>query len=73
MQIPIDKLKHFGVCFAGALVGGLFVDPWFAAAFMMAIGAAKEVFDKKGTGFSWPDMVANLGGALTGLAVHVII
>ena len=75
-----DKLKHFaGAALISAAVTDLAEDRDRsrlrirneALAVTLSAGAAKEMYDNyiKGTGWSWPDMVWNLFGALAGNAL----
>lgn len=70
----MDKLKHFAVCLAIALVAGAILHPIAGAVLALAIGAAKELRDARGFGTPcWGDMAANTGGALTGAGLAYLL
>lgn len=67
--MTIDKYKHVVVSAALSAVLAL-VLPWWAAALVtLAIGVAKEVYDKvSGRGCAeWGDLVADLVGIVIGV------
>lgn len=71
-----DKLLHFLVCeilTMIAVIGGISCGlGWYsfavASVLSMAVGCAKELHDRKTTGFDKWDLVADFLGTVTGLA-----
>lgn len=71
-----DKLKHFLVCeiltmilvIAGVSVGLGWYSFAAAPVLSMAVGVAKELHDRKTTGFDKWDLVFDFFGTVTGLA-----
>ena len=65
-----DKAKHFGVCMLIVLASAWIFGEIAAAAFAIAVGLGKELYDKHDYGlFDWWDILADVAGALTGAAV----
>lgn len=61
-----DKVKHFGVCLALAIISPIL-------AIVAAIG--KEWYDMKQNGnhWCWKDIVADVAGIIIGTVAHIII
>ena len=58
-----DKVKHFGVCFALAIINPIVA---------VVVAVAKEVHDDgtEGNHWCWKDVVADVAGIVLGSAVH---
>ena len=58
-----DKVKHFGVCLALAIINPI----------VAVVAVAKEVSDERteGNHFCWKDIVADVAGVVLGTVVHV--
>lgn len=66
----MDKLKHFGACFAITLVFGALITVHSGVLLAVTAGVGKELRDYlRGGVFDWLDIAADAAGA--GLAVAV--
>lgn len=62
MVYNMDKVKHFGVCFAITLTLGL-ISPWLGALVALGVGIEKERRDKANGGkFDLRDIAADVAG-----------
>ena len=61
-----DKIKHFGVCLALAVICPIVA---------VVVAVAKEVYDHHtiGNHWCWKDIVADVAGIAVGSAVHGLI
>ena len=77
--IKVDKVAHFGVCFAITTILSAFfnnaIGPVIGMGAALTIGLAKEIYDAlKGGEFSLGDLVADfLGLASAGLCVSILM
>jgi len=65
-----DKAKHFFICYGLAIAAGIAMNPIAGFYFSVAVGALKEAYDyfSKSGVCDWRDFVADVMGALSGLA-----
>ena len=72
-KIGVDKVAHFAVSSFLALALSCFLSIWASAPLTMAIGVAKELYDKKKTGlFDKKDLIADALGTAAGAVVWLL-
>lgn len=69
----MDKLKHFGACFAITLVFGALITVHSGVVLAVTAGVGKELYDQQRGGvFDWLDIAADVGGIAAALLVFAL-
>lgn len=72
----MDKFLHLTIMMALSLILSLVLGPLWAIGICLGISIVKEVYDcfkKNPTGFSWYDLLADVGGIVIGIAIMDLV
>jgi len=74
-MIGRDKILHFSICAAAALLSGFFLGFFSGVMVGISLGLGKEYGDMvaKGNTWSWADVLADLLGSLFGALLAYIL
>ena len=74
-MIGKDKVLHFSICAAAALLSGFFLGCFSGVVVGLSLGLGKEYGDMvaKGNSWSWADILADLLGSLFGSLLAYIL
>lgn len=71
-EIKHDKLLHFETSALLVILFSRFLPLWLSGSVAILVGIIKEIWDIKHGVFSWKDIVSDLLGVITGVAVLLI-